>query len=241
MSIKQAYLNAIAKIKSLNPKYKQPGDGSDGTCDCIGLAIGALRRAGLKWTGIHGSNYAARYQTKDLKPITTEKELEEADFVYKAYEPGHSKYNLPNRYKPGGAYYNGDLRDYYHVGIVTKVIEKLNITHMTSPSMKVDTKLGTWGYFGKNKPLLEAMGKEVQIELPVITEPVATPHATASVTAQKGKYVKMRAKPSKTCSLYDEVPIGATVTIIEPGEEWAKISYGRRKGWYMQAQYLKIT
>lgn len=239
MSIKQAYLNAIAKIKALKPTYRQPGDGSDGTCDCIGLAIGALRRAGLKWTGIHGSNYAARNQTINLRQITSIQDLEEADFVYKAYEPGHSKYKLPDRYKPGKAYYNGDLKDYYHVGVVTSV-NPLNITHMTSPTVKVDTKLGNWGYYGKNKPLMEAMKKEFQIELPVITEPVATPNAKAVVTAQKGKYVKMRAKPSKLCTLYDEVPVGATVTIVEPGEEWAKISYGRRKGWYMQAQYLTI-
>ena len=239
MSLKETYIAMVLKIKSLNPKYRQPGDGSDGTCDCIGLAIGALRRSGIKWKGIHGSNYAARNQTIDLRPVKSVNDLEEADFVYKAYEPGHSKYKLPSRYMPGGAYYNGDLKDYYHVGVVTKV-NPLNITHMTSPTAKVDTKLGNWSYHGKNKPLMEAMKKEFQIELPVITEPVATPNAKAVVTAQKGKYVKMRAKPSKLCTLYDEVPVGATVTIIEPGEEWAKISYGRRYGWYMQAQYLTI-
>lgn len=233
------FIAMVLKIKSLKPTYKQPGDGSDGTCDCIGLIIGALRRAGIKWTGIHGSNYAARYQTINLHRITSESGLEVGDIVYKAYEPGESKYKLPDRYKPGNSYYNGDLKDYYHVGVVTQ-INPLNITHMTSPTVKVDTKLGKWGYSGKCKPLMEAAGKEVQQELPVITEPVATPNATAVVTAPKGKYVKMRAKPSKLCALYDEVPIGATVTILEPGEEWAKICYGRRKGWYMQAQYLTI-
>ena len=171
MSIKEMYINAVLKLKSMNLKYRQPGDGSDGTCDCIGLAIGALRRIGIKWTGIHGSNYSARYQTIDLKKITSEQELEEADFVYKAYEPGHKKYKLPARYKPGGAYYNGDLKDYYHVGIVTR-IKSLIITHMTSPTAKNDTKIGNWGYYGKNKPLMEAISKESQLELPVITEAI---------------------------------------------------------------------
>ena len=52
----QKFLAMIDVIKRLNPAYKQPGDGSNGVCDCIGLIIGALRRMGLKWTGIHGSN-----------------------------------------------------------------------------------------------------------------------------------------------------------------------------------------
>ena len=239
MSIIQKFIAMVLKIKSLKPTYKQPGDGSDGTCDCIGLIIGALRRAGIKWTGIHGSNYAARYQTIALHRITSESGLEVGDIVYKAREAGESKYKLPDRYKPGNSYYNGDLKDYYHVGVVTQV-NPLNITHMTSPTVKVDTKLGNWGYSGKCKPLMEAAGKEIQTELPVITEPVATSNAKAVVTAQKGKYVKMRAKPSKLCGLYDEVLVGAIVTIVEPGEEWARIDYGRRKGWYMQAQYLTI-
>ena len=60
------FLEMVAKIKSLNPAYKQPGDGSNGVCDCIGLIIGAIRRMSLKWKGIHGSNYGARYETNNL-------------------------------------------------------------------------------------------------------------------------------------------------------------------------------
>ena len=33
---------------------------------------------------------------------------------------------------------------------------------------------------------------------------------------------------------------GTEVEIIEPGEEWARINYGRRKGWYMMAEYLDV-
>ena len=53
--LRDKFLRMVETIRKLNPAYKQPGDGSDGTCDCIGLEIGALRRMGLKWTGIHGS------------------------------------------------------------------------------------------------------------------------------------------------------------------------------------------
>ena len=38
----EAFLRGVAKIKSEAPTYREGGDGSDGTCDCIGLIIGAI-------------------------------------------------------------------------------------------------------------------------------------------------------------------------------------------------------
>ena len=58
-----SFLEKIREIASENPKYRSGGSGKDGTCDCIGLIIGAIRRAGGSWPGTHGSNYAARYET----------------------------------------------------------------------------------------------------------------------------------------------------------------------------------
>lgn len=248
MTLLQKFLEKIQILRGSNLKYRQPGDGSDGTCDCIGLIIGALRRIGIAWNGIHGSNYAARRETINLQKISNASQLSVGDVVYKAREPGHAKYKLPDRYKSGKAYYNGDLRDYYHVGVVTSV-NPLNITHMTSPTVKVDTKLNhntksVWNYFGKIKSLVNAGGTtstpvQTEISTPV-KEPLATTGAKAIVTAPSGKYVKMRAQPSQRCTLYDDVLIGAEVTLVEPGEVWAKISYGRRKNWYMMAKYLDV-
>lgn len=237
------FLKQVDVIKKLKPAYKQPGDGSNGTCDCIGLVIGAVRRMGLKWTGIHGSNWAARKEFVELKKINSVKNLKVGDVVLKAYEKGHSKWKLPSRYQKGGAYYNGDLKDYYHAGVVTSV-NPLNITHMTSPTVKVDTKLGAWGYYGELN-LLQCT--DIKTSAPVSGTPttgnltqVPTAGCTAIVTAPSGKYVKMRQYPSTSCRTWDNVPVGARVTIIDPGEKWAQISYGKRKGWYMQAQYLLI-
>lgn len=240
----QQFLKEIQILKSKHLTYRQPGDGSDGTCDCIGLIIGAIRRMGLKWNGIHGSNWAARKELIQLCVIGSVSQLEIGDIVFKGYEPGASKYNLPGRYKPKGAYYTGDLRDYYHVGVVTSV-HPLNITHMTSPTVKVDPSLGKWGYFGKLRLLVNASDGSVKpapSPAPVPT-PAPTPKtgATAIVAAKSGKYVKMRKEPSTSCRLYEEVPVGAKVTLDQPGEKWAKISYGSRKGWYMMAEFLDVA
>lgn len=240
------FIKAIEKIQSLNPAYKQPGKGDDGTCDCIGLIIGAIIRIGLKWLGIHGSNYAARFDIEDLQPIKSEADLERGDIIFKGCTQASKPktYALPSRYKKGGAYYTGDLTDYYHVGVVLSV-KPLRIIHMTSPRMRVDTKLdqnknSIWGFHGKSKTLLKAVGKAVTPSKP-INEPIATTGSVAVVVATTGNNVFLRQYPDKNCRTWERVPVGSKVTIVEPGEVWAKVNYGKRKGWYMKSEFLDIV
>ena len=74
--------------------------------------------------------------------------------VLKACSPSASGYALPARYKKGGAYYTGDLNDYYHAGLVYKK-NPLQIRHM-STKMTIDTKIGKWNYACKLKALVNA-------------------------------------------------------------------------------------
>lgn len=245
----KAFLAKVNEIRLAKPRYRQPGDGSDGTCDCIGLIIGAIRRMGLKWTGIHGSNYTARKASVNFRKITSASDLEVGDAVLKARAPGEAKYDLPSRYKKGGVYYNGDLNDYYHIGVVTN-LNPLNITHMTSPTVKIDTSLGKWSYAMRVKPLVNAGAYSDSGEAEQSTSPSQSPASTtqptttaktATVVAASGRTVKMRQQPSKSCRLYDNVPVGAKVKIVEYGSDWSKISYGRRTGWYMMSNFLKLN
>ncbi len=228
------FLAGVAKIKSLNPKYRQPGDGSDGTCDCIGLVIGAIRRMGLKWTGIHGSNWAARKEFVELKRITNASQLELGDVVLKAAEQGEKGWALPTRYRKGGKYYNGDLRDYYHAGVVTSV-NPFHITHM-STRITVDTKLGKWNYGGKLRILANASKGGVT---PTPSPDTPTTGSAAVVTAPTGSTVNFRRSPSLKGALIKRIPIGTTVEIVSPGEEWASIRYNNQTG-YMMAKFLDI-
>ena len=240
------FISKVNEIKAEQPAYKQPGDGSNGTCDCIGLIIGAIRRMGLSWTGIHGSNWAARREVVKLQKINNVKELEVGDIVLKAYKQGEKGWNLPTRYRKGGKYYNGDLQDYYHAGVVTSV-NPLIITHMSSPSVKVDTKLGKWAYHGKITILTKASdikipGNATQVPSSSSGDLVALPtiEAAGIVAATSGKYVKMRQYPSTSCRTWVNVPVGAKVEIVMPGETWTQINYGKRKGWYMMAKYINV-
>lgn len=233
MTLLEKFISKILVIKALKPTYRQPGDGSDGTCDCVGLIIGAFRRAGISWSGIHGSNWFARKEIVSLTPIKNQSDLKVGDAVFKCYEPGQAGYALPARYKKGGKYYNGDVRDYMHIGVVTSV-NPFNITHMGVPTVKVDTSIGK---YWKYKGWLKLLGNEPVEQLPPKTP---TAKCQAKVVAKSGRYVKMRKEPSKKCGLYEEIPIGSIVTIEEPGDQWAKISYGKWKNYYMMAEFLEI-
>ena len=217
------FLARVHEIASMDIVYQEGKDGSNGACDCIGLIIGAIRRAGGSWTGIHGSNYAARYEMRELLPVMDAGELCLGDVVYKARTPGQAGYDLPERYKN-----DPDNRDYYHVGVVT-AISPLEITHCTGPGIVRDTKLGKWTYRGRLK----------KVDYDGTSQKVGTMVRTATVVADSGDDVKMRSTPSQTDSLYWKVPVGATVQVASVDGEWAKVRHQARTG-YMMLKYLEI-
>jgi len=233
------YLSKVLQIFNSNPKRREPGDGSDGYCDCIGLPIGSIRRMGLKWTGIHGSNWAARKESTNLKTITNQSELEPGDIVYKAVPKGHKNWKLPSRYQKGGKYYTGDLNDYYHAGVVYSV-KPFQIRHMSS-KMTIDTKVNTyypWTHFAKLNILLKAADEPVPTPTP--DPDVPTTGTKAIVVAESGGTVNMRVNPGLKERLICRVPLGSEVLVLSPAEEWCYIEWNHFRG-YMMAKFLDIV
>lgn len=214
------FLTGIQKNEARITHYQSGGDGSGGGCDCIGLLIGAIRLAGGKWTGTHGSNYAARYAMRTLARIT---EPFLGEIVYKAKEPGEKGYDLPAKYKT-----SGDLLDYYHVGVVTS-INPLKITHCTSVAggIKVDTTLGQWEYGGELK-MVDYGGDAMDVMY------------QAMVTAVSGRTVNLRANPSEKAKVLKSVPVGAEVDVLDDTDpNWTKIAYNGMTG-YMMSKFLTV-
>lgn len=219
-------INAVEQIAAEEPGYEKGHDGSDNLCDCIGLIIGALKRCGERWRGLRGSNYAARNELKNLiEKIRDSAILQPGDIVFKAHEPNQTGYDLPERYRTGGSSYNGDLRDYYHVGIVVST-NPLRIRHMTSPKPKMDTKIGNWGWFGKLK-MIDYHGGEK-----TVTAKVVLP------AGRSGKTVNMREAPSTSAGIMKKVPVGTEVDLIEDRGQWCQIGYAGNTG-FMMSDYLE--
>ena len=204
-------------------EYEQGHDGSGGKCDCIGLIIGAVKLAGGTWPGTHGSNWAARNAMSSFGHIADAREMFLGEIVYKAREPGEDKYALPDRYKN-----SGDLRDYYHVGVVTGVAP-LEITHCTSVpgGIQRDSKMGTWRWGGMLKYVNYDEGGG-QME----------PIYQAKVHAEGNDYpVKMRAQPSDKAEVLAKIPQGEIVDVLDDAGEWCFILYGDMTG-YMMNKFL---
>lgn len=231
----EKYVQGVNEIYDLNPAYKVGHDGSDGYCDCIGMCKGSIRRAGEQPKGLQGTNYAARYTLTNFRLIASEDDLNIGDVVLKAVNPGESGYDLPDSYKRGGSNYNGDLTDYNHIGTVTR-ISPLEITHMTSPHPKKDTKLGKWKFVG-NIPQIGGDAPDPPVP--------PTPHYdTAEVWAETGTTVNLRKSKSTLSKLVARVPIGTIVPVLQYGDDWCKISYvdSRHATWvgYMLTRFLKF-
>ena len=228
------FLAKVLEIFNSNPKRREPGDGSDGYCDCIGLIIGAIRRMGLKWTGIHGSNWAARKEIVNLRRIGSVSDLEVGDIVLKGCNQGTSGWDLPSRYRPGGKYYNGDTVDYYHAGVVYS-LNPFQIRHM-SKKMTIDTELKNWNYHGKSRQLIEASGGVSPTPTPA---PIPGTGMQAVLVAPTGSTVNLRRTPSKRGALIKQIPLGTIVDIVAPGEVWCAVKYGKLSG-YMMSEFLDI-
>ena len=216
----ESFLRGVDAIAEEKPTSRLGHDGSDGTCDCIGLIIGAIRRAGGEWTGTHGSNWAARNAMDTLQAVGAPGDLQVGQAVFKAAEPGQSGYNLPDRYKG-----DADTRDYYHVGVVRSV-SPLEIVHCTGPGIVHDNKLGKWHYAGWLR--MVSRGND---------EGEATGMQTAVVIAESGSTVNLRKTPHG--ALEDRVPVGSTAQVIDTMDGWARITVSGKTGW-MDLKYLRM-
>ncbi|MBQ7455950.1 MAG: SH3 domain-containing protein [Clostridia bacterium] len=196
--------------------YELGHDGSDGTSDCIGLIVGAVRLAGESWPGIQGTNYTARYLVRDL---AKDGALSVGGLVFKAKAPGEPGYALPARYEN-----SGDKLDYYHVGVVLQT-EPLLIVHCTTGGIHLDTARGAWRYGAW---------------LNLVAQDVPLP-CDMTVVAESGSTVNLRSGPGTGYPILAQVPLGETVRALE-GENagWMRVRWQNREG-YMMRRFLELS
>ena len=228
------FVRGCEQIVKAKPKYEL-GCSSLTKCDCIGMPKYSLRVNGITLTTT-GTNWTFRNQVCDIREIRSADVLNVGDVVFKFKSPGETGYNLPSKYKRGGSAYNGDLNDYCHIGVVASV-NPLRIIHMTSPTAKTDTTIGKW----RRACCLTSQYIYGSDPAPS-PDPEPPPYTDqAIVTAPSGQWVKMRKEPSTYCRIWENVPVGATVTVVSHGYEWTRISYSKYKGWYMMTKFLRSS
>jgi len=202
------FLTHLTAIARQNPAYRLGGDGSDGTCDCIGLIIGALKKCGIPWNGTHGSNWAARHAVTGQH--SAHDPLSPGEVVFKTHAPGAPGWALPSRYAD-----HPDQADYYHIGVVVSAAP-LRILHCTTPGVLQDTSASAWDVAAT----LTALRQE---------------HTQRTVTAPSGSTVNLRVSPGG--ALLARIPVGAQVTVTGKDGDWSRLTHEGHIGW-MLTEYL---
>lgn len=222
-------IDQFEKMTSENWPYKSPGSNDRNGIDCSGAFVYAYKQYGKSI--YHGSNRIARTEVVELLPIGSVK-LVPGMAAFKHRKPGADYYALPDGYKPGGKYYDGDLNDYYHIGLVGRDGKILNARNDRDGFVASPVSQG-WSH----------VAYLTQVEYDQTEESEEPEMAdTSIVRASSGSTVKMRGKPDTGYSLYWDVPVGSTVTVLarnEP-EGWSRISWNGRVG-YMLNSFLDFN
>lgn len=225
------FVARVEKIAARDLKYRIGGVGKDGTCDCIGLIMGAMYEGGQKKYDLHSTNYFARFQTLEMKKAN-EKELFLGQLLYRART---NQDKLNTRYLPDGHYYNGDLLDYYHVGVVTSV-KPLRIIECTEygdvTGIVINDRFKGWHYGGKLRGVLYENTDMGGIYVP--EEETAMALYEARVITQEDP-LTLRATPDGR--KIGSIPKGETVEVLTEGE-WPRVRYGEALG-HVSGKYLE--
>ena len=201
------------------------GSAQTGTVDCSGAFVWAYKQEGKSI--YHGSNRIARTAVEELLPVS---KARPGMAAFKLRPPDNSKYALPAEYKEKGSRYNGDLNDYYHIGLVGEDGKTVWNAQSSRTGFVASALTENWACVGYLNEVDYEEAEEQQGQ---------DAGNSATVTAETGESVKMRKEPSASCRVWWRVPIGATVEVLETGGTWDKIKWDGKTGYMMNKFLIK--
>lgn len=208
------------------------GAARKGCVDCSGAFVYAFETLhGINLP--HGSNsIARRFVIGGLLPVEKAKPGMAA---FKARQPGEKGYDLPDKFKPGGSSFNGDLNDYYHIGLVDEDTNYVLNAKGTNYGFCRDklTEENGWDYVAYLKGVDYGDSAEKEKgDIPMQEAKVVLP------SGARGDTVNLRESTSTSSRVIIKVPVGKIVVIEEDLGLWCKIVYAGNKG-YMMSNYLE--
>ena len=237
----KVYANDV--LKWFQRMYKEhwayrPNASEKGCVDCSGAFHYVYEQLGGYMP--HGSNAMARKYSYNLMSYQEVKKqgIKAKMVAYKVREPNEQYYNLPEKYRVGGSSYNGDLNDYYHVGLVDTTGEVLNAKSEKSGFVSSRVIEG-WDFFGYLKDTIYEDGVS---EKEPVKEPEKEPEKEDTIMkmfvsdkyAQKNTTtVNVRKSPSTNAEIVGKLKFGTLVERTAEQGEWSKIEHDKINGWMM--------
>lgn len=210
-------------IKVFQRMYKEHwrytwGRAAEGDVDCSGAFVYAYRQFGKPIA--HGSNSIARNAVEGLLPIG---EARPGMAAFKLRKPGDAKYGLPAKFRKGGASYNGDLNDCYHIGLVDEGGKDV-LNAQGERAGFTRTKIGHWDAVGYLRAVDYRKGEKTM--------------QTMTVTSENGQPVRVRKTPSAGAGVVARLGTGTAVEAGDDVNGWRAIVFGDAGG-YMMSKFLR--
>lgn len=203
----------------------------EGLVGCAGAFTYAFSLYGISYP--NGSNSIERNKVVGgLLPLC---QAEPGMAAFKAKSPGENGYDLPDKYKIGGTSYNGDLTDYYHIGLVDEDKAYVLNAKGTTQGFCRDrlTDDNGWDFVAYIKNV--DYGKEEQMpDLKGDWAKVVRPEGKI------GNTVRMRKAPSMTADVIMNIPFGTEVLVLKDQGQWCEIQFDDKTGW-MMSNYLEYA
>lgn len=198
------------------------GSHKEGTVDCSGSFVYAFAQYNIKYP--NGSNAIARqYTIGGMKPVS---EAKPGMAAFKIRKPGEQYYDLPAKYKPGGSSYNGDVADYYHIGLVDYDTNYVLNAQGTKNDFERN-RINSWDFVA----YLKYVDYETKYQ----------PHDEVSPMTYyvKGGTLNLRAAASTSSLRLAQIPEGTAVKVLEQKlDDWWLIEYEGKSG-YVKREYLE--
>lgn len=188
------------------------GAASTGNADCSGAFVWSFRRHGASIP--HGSNAIARFHVGQLLPPSA---AEPGMAAFKFREPGQRGYALPDKYKN-----SGDLRDYYHIGLVdedpawvlnAQSVKTGFVRSRISSGWHCVARLNAVDYSGMEADCMENM----------------------VVTCAEGETVRLRKGPSTSAGYLAKLPNGTEVEAGAADNGWRPVQWKDHRGYMLDA------
>ena len=226
----------MIKSKKLVEEYKKTiGKYTYEQRDCITSITEILLANGGRHDS-NGSNFYARNEIKNLRPLTDKSQLYDGCAVLKTILPVESGYNLPPRYKN-----HVDLIDYNHIGVGTSKGEIYDSTRTADgrdgPALSTaPINSRSWDRIGDFEDVdYSDQGAQSSVE-----DTVETPTSIGSyiVTAPSGDTVNLRAQMNTTSIVYEYVKIGSAVEVLQRYASWSKVRTSAGTIGYIMNKFL---
>lgn len=190
--------------------------------DCSGAFVRAYKAHGRSI--YHGSNRIARKYVEKLLPPG---EAKPGMAAFKARKPGERYYDLPGQYKQGGSQYNGDLNDYYHIGLVDTDPNYVLNSQSTQTGFQRSKLADGWDAVARLKDV-DYMDEGSDDEMGDVLY-------KAVVDSANDKPVNLRKNPSTNAAVIAHIADGTLVDVLcEADGDWAEVRAGGKTGYMMR-------